>query len=58
MDLMPDRYVIVLEVEPHPVDPILRLRVLLKRAKRDLALKCVRIEQIMDMDVINCVGLN
>jgi hypothetical protein len=55
MDLTPDRYVIVLEVEPHPVDPILRLRLLLKRARRDWALKCVRIEQVMNTDEINSV---
>jgi hypothetical protein len=45
VELMPEQYRIVLRAEPHPVAPILRLRMLLKRARRDYALKCVAVEQ-------------
>jgi hypothetical protein len=41
---MPEQYRILLRADPHPVDAILRLRIFLKRARRNWALKCVRIE--------------
>jgi ABC-type iron transport system FetAB permease component len=58
LELMADRliYLIVLRAEEHEVDPILRLRALLKRALRDHALKCIRARQLADTDTIDSVG--
>jgi hypothetical protein len=39
-------YEIVLRAEPHPVDAVIRLRMLLRRALRDHALRCVGVLQL------------
>jgi hypothetical protein len=51
-------YLIVLQAEEHEVDPVLRLRALLKRALRDHALKCIRARQLLDTDTIDSVRHN
>jgi len=55
-DLPPSQYLIVLRAEKDAIDPILRLRALLKRASRDYAFRCIRIEQVMKTDDIKSGG--
>jgi hypothetical protein len=54
----PAQYRLTLQAEQDPIDPILRLRALLKRALRDYKIRCIRIERIADEDENEIVGQN